>query len=539
MLKITIKPKQISKAIEMAYNNRGGRNYNSGGYKNSGGNNSRPTNNNRTPSDFYFNSNRMQKPNWSKINLEPFQRNFYKPKDAQFSKQFIESYLSQNQIKIRGSAPQPIFKFSDVNFPSSIMNEIKKAGFNSPTCIQSQGWPIALSGSNMVGIAKTGSGKTLAYMLPAIVHIESQNPIAKGDGPIALVLAPTRELAQQIQQVATDFGSLQYIRNTCLFGGAPKMGQANDLNRGIEICIATPGRLLDFAESGTLSLRRVTYLVLDEADRMLDMGFEVQIRKILEQIRPDRQVLMWSATWPEAVKKLAEDYLGNYVQVNIGSLELSANHNIAQNIEVCQEHEKEFKLKNLVDAIQNRNNKGGKIIIFVGTKIKVEKISHLLRGYGHRNVCMHGGKSQNERDYVLREFRSGKCLILVATDVASRGLDVDGIKFVINFDCPKTSEDYIHRIGRTGRSLEKGSSFTFMTSSDGKQAKDLISVLTEANQKIDSKLVALAANGRSNGFSSGRSSFNRESFQRSFSSYDSRDYRAGGSGGFADDYNYF
>lgn len=438
--------------------------------------------------------------------------------------------MTENQITVKGSAPQPIFKFNEVNFPSSIMSEIKKHGFNTPTCIQSQGWPIAMSGSNMVGVAKTGSGKTLAYILPAIVHIESQNPIAKGEGPIALILAPTRELAQQIQQVATDFGSLQYVRNTCLFGGVPKPQQANDLNRGVEICIATPGRLIDFAESGTLSLKRVTYLVLDEADRMLDMGFEVQIRKILEQIRPDRQVLMWSATWPQAVKKLAEDFLGDYVQVNIGSMELSANHNIAQSIEVCQEHEKESKLRNLIYDIQNQNYNGGKIIIFVGTKLKVEKISHLLRGFGHRNVCMHGGKSQNERDYVLREFRSGKCLILIATDVAARGLDVDGIKFVINFDCPRSSEDYIHRIGRTGRSLEKGSSFTFMTNRDGKQAKDLISVLTEANQKIDSKLVELAKGG--NSFSQ-RGTYNSGSFDRN--SY----YRGGDSGsGYADD-NYF
>ena len=200
-----------------------------------------------------------------------------------------------------------------------------------------------MSGGNMVGIAQTGSGKTLAYILPAIVHINSQQPLNRGDGPIALILAPTRELAQQIQTVAADFGSLSYVRNTCIFGGAPKGAQARDLERGVEIVIATPGRLIDFLERGTTNLRRCTYLVLDEADRMLDMGFEPQIRKIIEQIRPDRQVLMWSATWPKEVRNLAEEYLVDYTQLNIGSLQLSANHNILQIIDVCQEHEKETK----------------------------------------------------------------------------------------------------------------------------------------------------------------------------------------------------
>lgn len=223
------------------------------------------------------------------------------------------------------------------------MDCIKRQGYEVPTAIQAQGWPIAMSGRDLVGIAQTGSGKTLGYILPAIVHINNQPPISRGDGPIALVLAPTRELAQQIQQVCRDFGTSSYIRNTCIFGGAPKGPQARDLERGVEIVIATPGRLIDFLEKGTTNLQRCTYLVLDEADRMLDMGFEPQIRKIVEQIRPDRQTLMWSATWPKEVRKLAQDFLNDYIQINIGSLQLSANHNILQIVDVCQEHEKEPK----------------------------------------------------------------------------------------------------------------------------------------------------------------------------------------------------
>lgn len=219
----------------------------------------------------------------------------------------------------------------------------RRQGFTEPTSIQAQGWPIALSGRDMVGIASTGSGKTLSYILPAIVHINSQSKLGRKDGPIALVLAPTRELAQQIQQVADDFGHSSGIRNTCLYGGAPKGAQARDLDGGVEIVIATPGRLLDFLESGRTNLKRCTYLVLDEADRMLDMGFEPQIRKIIEQIRPDRQTLMWSATWPKEVKNLAEDFLKDYAQINVGSLQLAANHNILQIIDVCQDYEKENK----------------------------------------------------------------------------------------------------------------------------------------------------------------------------------------------------
>lgn len=210
-------------------------------------------------------------------------------------------------------------------------------------------------------------------MIPAIVHISNQPPLEQGEGPIALVIAPTRELAQQIQQVASEFGSNSGVRNTCIFGGAPKDGQSHNLERGVEIVIATPGRLIDFLEKGTTNLRRCTYLVLDEADRMLDMGFEPQIRKIIEQIRPDRQVLMWSATWPKEVKALAEDFLNEYTQLNIGSLNLSANNNIMQIVDVCKEHEKDMKLRRLLQEIGAE--KENKTIIFVKTKRKVEEIA--------------------------------------------------------------------------------------------------------------------------------------------------------------------
>ncbi|XP_001604593.1 ATP-dependent RNA helicase p62 isoform X2 [Nasonia vitripennis] len=472
----------------------------------------------------------LRKPNWDNETLRPFKKDFYTPHPNVSNRhpREVNEFRETHKITLKGDkVPNPIQFFEEGNFPDYVMQGIKKQGYSEPTPIQAQGWPIAMSGKNMVGIAQTGSGKTLAYILPAIVHINSQQPLNRGDGPIALILAPTRELAQQIQTVASDFGSLSYVRNTCIFGGAPKGGQARDLERGVEIVIATPGRLIDFLERGTTNLRRCTYLVLDEADRMLDMGFEPQIRKIIEQIRPDRQVLMWSATWPKEVRMLAEEYLVDYTQLNIGSLQLAANHNILQIIDVCQEQEKETKLGTLLQEIGNVNDDGGKTIIFVETKKKVENITRNIRRYGWPAVCMHGDKSQQERDYVLREFRNKKGSILVATDVAARGLDVDDVRYVINFDYPSSSEDYIHRIGRTGRSQSSGTSYAFFTPQNGRQAKDLINVLREANQIINPKLSELASKGGNNfggrnrwGYSGGRGREN--SFSGTHKRFDNR-----------------
>lgn len=366
---------------------------------------------------------RLRRIRWSDMNLTPFDKNFYEPhlKVARRTDTEVDTFLTDSEITVRGNnVPKPSLFFDEGGFPDYVMNEISKQGFDKPTAIQCQGWPIALSGRDMVGIAQTGSGKTLAYILPAIVHINNQPRLQRGDGPIALILAPTRELAQQIQQVANEFGSRTRVRNTCIFGGAPKQAQGRDLERGVEIVIATPGRLIDFLERNVTNLLRCTYLVLDEADRMLDMGFEPQIRKIIEQIRPDRQVLMWSATWPKEVRNLAEEFLHDYIQINIGSLTLAANHNIMQIIDVCEEHEKDAKLLRLLQDLSNEPEP--KTIIFVETKKRVDEIARMIQRRGWKAVAIHGDKSQQERDYVLQSFRSGRQGILVATDVAARGL---------------------------------------------------------------------------------------------------------------------
>ncbi|KKY29158.1 putative atp-dependent rna helicase dbp2 [Phaeomoniella chlamydospora] len=431
----------------------------------------------------------LKQQNWDLSSLPKFEKNFYQedPAVAERSQREVEEFRKKHEITITGKhVPRPVETFDEAGFPGYVLSEVKAQGFSKPTAIQSQGWPMALSGRDLVGIAETGSGKTLSYCLPAIVHINAQPLLAPGDGPIVLVLAPTRELAVQIQQEVAKFGKSSRIRNTCVYGGVPKGQQIRDLSRGVEVCIATPGRLIDMLESGKTNLRRVTYLVLDEADRMLDMGFEPQIRKILGQIRPDRQTCMWSATWPKEVRQLASDFLNDFIQVNIGSMDLSANHRITQIVEVVSDFEKREKMtKHLEKIMDDRSNK---VLIFTGTKRVADDITRFLRQDGWPALSIHGDKQQQERDWVLNEFKTGNSPIMVATDVASRGIDVRDITHVLNYDYPNNSEDYIHRIGRTARAGKKGTAITFFTTDNAKQARDLVNILQESKQQIDPRL---------------------------------------------------
>lgn len=364
----------------------------------------------------------LKRQQWDLSTLTKFEKNFYQedPAVTARSAREVDEYRRTHQMTIYGqNVPKPITGFLEAGFPDYILTEIKRAGFQKPSPIQCQAWPMALSGRDLVAVSATGSGKTIAFALPAMIHINAQPLLAPGDGPIVLILAPTRELAVQIQEECTKFGQSSKIKNTCVYGGAPKGAQIRDLRRGCEIVIATPGRLIDMLESGVTNLRRVTYLVMDEADRMLDMGFEPQIRKIVDQIRPDRQTLMFSATWPKEVQRLANDYLHDYMQVTIGSLDLSANINITQVVEVCTEFEKRGKLVKHLEMISQAN---GKVLIFVATKRTADDLTKYLRQDGWPALAIHGDKQQQERDWVLKEFKSGNSPIMIATDVASRGL---------------------------------------------------------------------------------------------------------------------
>ncbi|CAO2150214.1 unnamed protein product [Urochloa humidicola] len=406
-----------------------------------------------------------------------------------------DAYRQHHEVTAMGeNVPAPFMTFEAAGFPPEILREIHAAGFSNPTPIQAQTWPVALQNRDIVAIAKTGSGKTLGYLMPAFIHLRRchNNPIL---GPTVLVLAPTRELASQIQDEVVKFGRSSRVSCTCLYGGASKGPQLRELERGADIVVATPGRLNDILEMKKISLHQVSLLVLDEADRMLDMGFEPQIRKIVDEIPRTRQTLMYTATWPKEVTKIAGDLLRDPVQVNIGSIdELVANKSITQYVEVVPPMDKQRRL----EQILRDQERGSKIIIFCATK---KMCDQLARGIGRsfNAVSIHGDKSQAERDNVLNQFRTGRAPILVATDVAARGLDIKDIRVVINYDFPTGIEDYVHRIGRTGRAGATGVSYTFFCEQDWKYAGDLVKLLEGANQHVPPQLLDMAARGASGG----------------------------------------
>jgi len=397
---------------------------------------------------------------WNSQSLIKFEKNFY-VEDRRVSARpqaEIDAFRAEKTMQITGqNVPRPITTFDEAGFPEYVMSEIRAMGFDAPTPIQCQAWPMALSGRDLVAVAETGSGKTISFALPAMVHINAQPLLERGDGPIVLILAPTRELAVQIQQECTKFGKSSRIRNTAIYGGAPKGPQVRDLSQGVEICVATPGRLIDMLESGRTNLKRVTYLVMDEADRMLDMGFEPQIRKIVSQIRPDRQTLLFSATWPKEVQRLAMDFQHDFIQVNIGSLELTANHNVKQIIEVCSEYDKRDKLLKHLEQISSEN---AKVLIFVGTKRVADDLTKYLRTDGWPALAIHGDKQQAERDWVLAEFKSGRSPIMLATDVASRGLGMCSRGYYIS---SRRSRRYPGRNRQSQQAKKRNGSLRFDT----------------------------------------------------------------------------
>ena len=357
----------------------------------------------------------------------------------------VQQFLHEHQITLIGERiPDPMLEFSSLKAPEGVHRCFQDLGFQKPTSIQSLAWPIILSGRDLVGIAKTGSGKTFGFMVPGVLHILAQPSLRLGDGPIALVLAPTRELAVQIETETKKLCQRLNLRATCLYGGVPKFNQARELRAGVHICIATPGRLIDMIEFQSTNLLRVTYLVLDEADRMLDMGFEPQIRKIVGQIRPDRQTHMFSATWPPEVRGLAASFQKDFIRLHVGSTELAANTDVQQHFSICtSKFEKRDKLVEILRTVGPQ-----RVLIFTGTKRECDDLQYSLIRSQFRATAMHGDKGQAERDRVMAQFRVDPYMILVATDVAARGLDIKDLDVVINYDMPNNIEDYVHRVGR-------------------------------------------------------------------------------------------
>ena len=401
----------------------------------------------------------------------------------------------------------PFLDFRDLSFLSSRVTACTR-GFQEPTVIQAEAWPLALRGRDVIGIAKTGSGKTLAFTLPALVHCLDQAPphprasVSQGGRqqvtPIVLCLSPTRELALQIAAVAKDAGAKCGVRSVCVYGGMPKHEQRKELYgssgsgagpRGdpLHMLIATPGRLMDLMEEGTVALDRVTYLVLDEADRMLDQGFEKEMRRVMAATHQARQTLLFSATWPLAIQELANDFLDRPVKVNVGSEDLAANHAVSQKVEVLEEREKERRLEGLLKTYHaSRENR---VILFVLYKKEALRVEETLQRRGWNCVGIHGDKSQEARLSALSAFKSGRVPLLIATDVAARGLDIPDVEVVINYSFPLTTEDYVHRIGRTGRAGKLGVSHTLFTPNDKGRAGELINVLREAGQDVPDSLL--------------------------------------------------
>lgn len=434
--------------------------------------------------------------------VKAFRKENFNIKVELFKKEKI-SYALNAKEEVDTRTPEEIedYLFSKIPNPvktidqafgrfQGVMDECNRQNFLKPTPIQSQLWPILLKGGDCVGIAQTGTGKTLAFLLPALIHIDNQiTPREKRLGPNVLVLSPTRELAIQIEQEVKKI-NYKGIRSLCVYGGGDRKEQMAQCERGVEIIIATPGRLYDLIQAKVINVLSVTYLVLDEADRMLDLGFEPQIMKILLDIRPDRQTVMTSATWPEGVRRLATKYLNDPIQLYVGSLDLSAAKTVTQHLIMIKSDEE--KQEHLMDYIENKMSATDKLIVFVGRKALADNLSCDLCMKKISVQSIHGDREQCDREEALLDFKEGVVRILIATDVASRGIDVKDISCVINYDFPRNIEDYVHRVGRTGRAGSLGTAITYMAREDWKHAKELIDILTKGQQEVPQSLIEMS-----------------------------------------------
>ncbi|XP_010267974.1 PREDICTED: DEAD-box ATP-dependent RNA helicase 24 [Nelumbo nucifera] len=428
----------------------------------------------------------------SSIDYEAFNKDFYEEKASisGMSEQDVTEYRKSLAIRVSGfDVPKPIKTFEDCGFSPQLMSAIKKQAYEKPTPIQCQALPIVLSGRDIIGIAKTGSGKTAAFVLPTIVHIMDQPELEKEEGPIGVICAPTRELAHQIYLESKKFAKSHGIRVSAVYGGMSKLDQFKELKAGCEIVVATPGRLIDMLKMKALTMFRATYLVLDEADRMFDLGFEPQIRSIVGQIRPDRQTLLFSATMPRKVEKLAREILTDPVRVTVGEVGM-ANEDITQIVHVIPSDAEKMpwlleKLPGMIDE--------GDVLVFASKKATVDEIESQLVQRGFKVAALHGDKDQASRMDTLQKFKSGIYHVLVATDVAARGLDIKSIKSVVNFDIARDMDMHVHRIGRTGRAGDKdGIAYTLITQKEARFAGELVNSLIAAGQNVSVELMDLA-----------------------------------------------
>lgn len=407
------------------------------------------------------------------------------------------------------NVPDPVTTFTSPPLDPHLILNIELAHYKNPTPVQKYSIPIVANGRDLMACAQTGSGKTGGFLFPILsqAFIEGPSPIPNQGGgfgrsrkayPTSLILAPTRELVSQIFDEARKFAYRSWVKPCVVYGGADIYQQLRLIERGCDLLVATPGRLVDLIERGRISLANIKYLVLDEADRMLDMGFEPQIRRIVEgEDMPsvqDRQTLMFSATFPRDIQMLARDFLKDYVFLSVGRVG-STSENITQKVEYVEDQDKRSVLLDILQVHQ-----GGLTLIFVETKKMADNLSDFLLNQNFPATSIHGDRTQKERERALEMFRTGRCPILVATAVAARGLDIPNVTHVVNYDLPTDVDDYVHRIGRTGRAGNTGHSTAFFNRGNRGIVKDLIDLLKEANQEVPSFLETIA---RESGFGGG------------------------------------
>lgn len=366
--------------------------------------------------------------------------------------------------------------FKDLQIIEPILRSVKEEGYTHPTPIQEQSIPILLKRKDLLGCAQTGTGKTAAFAIPILQHIYLDQHRNKGRRKIkTLVVTPTRELAIQIAESFTTYGKYTGIKNTVIFGGVNQNPQTQALNRGVDILVATPGRLLDLMQQGYISLKDIEYFVLDEADHMLDMGFVHDIRRIIEKIPVKRQSLFFSATMPPAIIKLSGKILGNPVKVTIQPEQTTAEK-VEQSVYFVT---KKNKVKLLTHLLQTEEINS--VLVFSRTKHGANKIVRLLSKTNIKAEAIHGNKSQVQRQKALNSFKKGLTKVLVATDIAARGIDIEQMSHVINYDLPNIPETYIHRIGRTGRAGASGLALSFCNVEERAYLRDIEKLI---NQKI-------------------------------------------------------
>ncbi|KAI4348812.1 hypothetical protein L6164_009489 [Bauhinia variegata] len=402
------------------------------------------------------------------------------------------------------NVPPPVNTFAEIDLGEELNQNIRRCKYVKPTPVQRYAIPISIAGRDLMACAQTGSGKTAAFCFPIISGIQKelqyiQRPrVARTAFPLALILSPTRELSCQIHDEAKKFSYQTGVKVVVAYGGAQISQQLRELERGVDILVATPGRLVDLLERARVSLQMIRYLALDEADRMLDMGFEPQIRKIVEQMDMPppgiRQTMLFSATFPREIQRLAADFLSNYVFLAVGRVGSSTDL-IVQRVEYVLESDKRSHLMDLLHAQRENGlyDKQGLTLVFVETKKGADALEHWLCINGFPATSIHGDRTQQERELALRSFKSGNTPILVATDVAARGLDIPRVAHVVNFDLPNDIDDYVHRIGRTGRAGKMGLATAFFNDNNLSLAKPLAELMQESNQEVPAWLTRYAA----------------------------------------------